>query len=227
MLARRLAELADRKEYVQVNVIGAIGSGKSELCYTLAHLLHHILNEDYERQYHVKYMDRRSLANIHEAVGEVGAPTIVVLNDVSKAVPNILSPKFAKKFAETPRYAQRVVMIMNYYFKTSVPRQLRNAADVQIYLQPSSEELPSLLKTVDSSYRSMLRQFNKASRAAKTKKTWAMKCGKHKVEYVWQKPFVLAMAIEGVQPRFIVSPLRKWIDKQCSICDPECAKLKN
>lgn len=227
LLAHRLAELAHKTKYVQVNVIGASGFGKSELCYTLAHLIHQILDEDYGCQYGVRYMDRQFLDNVHEVVGEIGVPTIIVLNDISYAVPNILSRKFTKALAETPRYAQRVMMIMNYGFETAIPLQLRNAADARIYLSLSPEEWQPLLKIIGTRYKPMLRWFSNVSRIVRGEKTWVMKCGKRKIEYEWRKPFVLAMVIEDYRPRFIVSPLRTWVDQQCSICDPEYSKLQN
>ena len=229
-VAKRLAQLAADAEFVQVNVVGTSGFGKSELCYTLAHLMHKILEKDHSYTYGVRYMDKRHLLNVKQVFSEIGAPVIAVVDDISYFKSKVTSREFDNvmgAFTEIRHYTQRVVLFMNYHFGTAVPPLMRGASEMRFYLSMSPEDQANLLKIVGSSNENKLKWFADASRTARTRKYWVMKRGKFKLKYRWRKPFVLALLIEGTRPRFIVFPLRRWIDPHCSICDQQWNNLKN
>ena len=225
--ARGLAKLASEKDIVQINVIGESKSGKSEFCYTLAHLMHQMLSKDYKCQYDVRYMDKQHLLNVREVFGNLGAPTIVVVDNITrfKSTSSRKFERFMSDFTEIRKYTQRIVLMLNYDFGTAVRPLLRSSADARIYLSLSDKERQSLLRIVSAKYKRKLEWFSYMSRTVSKKGKWVMKQGRLKVEYKWRDPFALAILVKYSQPRFIVFPLRTWIDPQCSVCDSEYAKL--
>ena len=114
-LAHTLADLACNVWFVQVDVIGTTGHDEPELCYTLAHMIHRMLENDCKYRYGVRYMNEHHLYNVPEVFSDIGTPTIAVVDNISSFKATVSGRKFNRvmeSFLVVRRYTKRAILLM-------------------------------------------------------------------------------------------------------------------
>lgn len=228
-VADEIMNMSSNQDLISINVIGKQSTGKTELCRTLAHLVHQMADEHYS----ISEIGKEEFINLEDTVAKL-KPTnhILIFDDIA----------FLKAGASTKQIDQ-----MQYVL--SIIRHLPSAQDVKIIIFKSfqySKSIPPFLRQNDltfvssvdaNEYESMLVMLgkNNARKILRLQKMQVqVKLGKKDnawfhypltargdkyFKYHAKHPFLPYLYYNGISCRIIVSPLRTWIDPICSICD--------
>ncbi len=227
-VAHELKNMSSNQDLISVNVIGKQSTGKTELCKTLAHLIHQMADE----VYNVKIIGRKEFINLEETAASL-EPTnhILIFDDLA----------FLKAGASTKQ-------IENIQFILSVIRHLPGGKDVRIIIFKSfqySKALPPFLRQNDATLISsvddneiksltdmlgvksvpkinLLKKLSvQLKRGSKDQSYFHYPLGNkgNYFKYHAKHPFLPYLYYNGDSCRITVSPLRTWIDPFCQICD--------
>ena len=230
-VAHEIMNMSSNQDLISINVIGKQSTGKTEICRTLAHLIHQMADEPYS----VSFIGKKEFINLEETIAGL-KPTnhILIFDDIA----------FLKAGASTKQIDQ-----MQYVL--SIIRHLPSAQDVKIIIFKSfqySKSIPPFLRQNDltfissvdaNEYESILVMLGK-NHARKIKRLQKMqvqvKLGEKDnawfhfpidiretkyFKYHAKHPFLPYLYYNGISCRIVVNPLRTWIDPICNICDDQ------
>lgn len=224
-IAHEIMTMSENSDMISLMFIGKQGSGKTELMRTLSHLIAHKFAK---LHYNISFFGKEELLDFENTINKL-TPTnqIIILDDIA----------FLKASASTQKMDQ-VQQILGYI------RHLPGGKDVRIILMKAiqySKSIPPFLRqsdmtflsTVDDSeIKNLLDLFGKHSsekiallkrlRASVVKgNDFVFPIGrKGTFAYKAKDPFLPFLVNDGERVKFIVSPLRTWIDPICQKCAP-------
>jgi hypothetical protein len=221
-VAKEIINMSENQEMVSINAIGKQSSGKTQLFFTLSHLIHKHSRVPYQ----ISFFGKEELLNLEETVKKL-RPTnqVIIFDDIA----------FLKASA-TNKQIDQIQQVL------SVIRHLPGGKDVKIILMKSfqySKAIPPFLRQQDFTFLSSIdlsddiesmigKKYHKKIEQLKQLRsqgsitgvfTYLMGAGKS-VKYIWQKPFLPFLYVSGIGARIICSPLRTWIDPICNQCVP-------
>jgi hypothetical protein len=225
-VAKELINMSANQEMVSINAIGKQGQGKTQLLFTISHLIH----KHSKIPYQISYFGKEAMLNLEETVKNL-KPTnqIIIFDDIA----------FLKASATTKQIDQiqqvlsvirhlpggkdvRIILMKSFQYSKSIPPFLRQN-DVTFLASVDDNEIKNLEEMLGKKYHSKLKQlkFLRAQgaigEAGKSNFVFDMGGGK-KVTYGWMRPFLPFLYKTGVGCRIIVSPMRIWIDPICNDC---------
>lgn len=222
-----IVKMSKNADVVKVNIVGNPSTGKTELGKTLGHLIHKIAFKMYEMPFAVKLFDQDSLLNFEDTLRTLQPVNhILIFDDVS-----FLGAHATKSQIEIAKQAMtkirhlpggsdiKVVQIQNFHYTLGMDKWMRQN-DFSYYTSIGSSELENMQRIVGVKYTPMLLEFQRMLKTAQIKERFAFKLGnKGKVFiYAYRKPFIPVLFHNGHSLRFVVSPLREWIDPLCNTC---------
>ena len=206
----------------RVGIVGNMGTGKSTLAMTLAHLIHKIADVPFV----VRVFDEEALLNFRETISNLEpANYIIIIDDAS-----FLSAQASKqkmdgikqditKIRHFPNQVdKRIIMIINWHYEYGLDKMIRST-DFRYCTSVGTSDTENLTKLVGSRYLQMIMQFQQMCvKMAKEPYQFTFMLGKMAFIYNYRKPHIPVLFYNKHTLRFIVSPTRQFVDPICSLC---------
>jgi hypothetical protein len=218
-----ILQSSSRLGMVRINVIGASGTGKTSLAETIAHLCHTMSDIPYE----VKFMQKADLVDFTATIKSLSSNNqCLIFDDLSWMDADFSKSQITKLKSEitTIRHIdgntdRKVIMIFNTHAQKVMDKFLR-ICNFTYYSSCSSEEVTYLLESLGKKYSQKIDLFRRLRIQAINRGEFNFALGKHNTfKYKAFDPFLPYLFSNGDFTRFVVSPLRSWIDKDCQICE--------
>lgn len=210
-------------DVVKVNIVGTPSTGKTSLAETIQHICHSRTKIPYT----VKTFTRDDLMNFEETLRTLQPTNHVLLFDdisfLSATAGKRQLDKIQKAFTEI-RHLEggqdvKIIAIFNFHYNMAVSKYLRQS-DFFIYTSIGSSELENTVNVVGKKYLQTIVNFRRIYQQAVTKKKFTFELGKkgQKFTYAYRQPFAPVLFWNNDTLRFVVYPLRSWIDPSCPKC---------
>jgi ABC-type oligopeptide transport system ATPase subunit len=225
-----ILEFSSRIGMVRINIVGASGSGKTSLAETIAHLCHTMADVPYD----VKLMKKEDLVDFTATIKQLSSNhQVLVFDDLSWLGANFGKKEIEKLKAEitTVRHIddhtdRRIILIMNFHAQKALDKFLR-IANFTFYSSCSPEEVGYLVELLGKKYTRKIELFRRLKIQALGQGRFSFPLGKNdSYTYKAFDPFLPYLFSNGDFCRFVVSPLRTWIDEKCHVCDPVVEETK-
>lgn len=223
--ARQIMNSTKSIDVVKIGIVGEPSTGKTSLARTLAHLFHKISKEEGREEYAVRSFDREDFMHLDETFNNLTPTNYIMrfqdlsflgagatkkeIDSVSKTVTEIRHLKNQKDV--------KVILIYDYHYSKGFPKYLRQA-NFRFFTSLGSEEYENMEKIVGNKYRAKLDHFKRMQTEILKRQKASFLVGKKWFTYSYKNPFVPCLFYDEDALRFIVFPLREWIDPICSIC---------
>ncbi len=225
-VARELVNLSMNQEMVSINAIGKQSSGKTELLKTLSHLVAHKYSKI---PWHVSFFDRNNIIELEETVKNLKPDVshILIFDDIGFLKADVSSVGISKieKTLSIIRHLPggedvKIILMKGFQYTKAIPPFLRQN-DMTFVSSVDDNEVDSLTSLLGKKYEQKIKLLKSTRYEGASKGEFVYPMGgAKKVVYKWQKPFIPFLLSTGSGCRFIVSPLRTWIDPICNGCSP-------
>ena len=223
-----ILQFSSRLGMVRVNIIGASGSGKTSLSSTISHLLHSMSMEKYKVPYEVKFMQKEDLVDFTATIKNLSPNNqILVFDDLSWMGADYSKKQIEKLKAEitTVRHIgdsnqdRKMIVIFNTHAQKVMDKFLR-IANFTFYSSCSNEEVTYLQEMLGKKYSSKIDLFRRLRIQSNGQGRFSFPLGKRdSFTYTAFDPFLPYLFSNGDFVRFVCSPLRSWIQKDCPTCE--------
>ena len=226
-VSREIVNISESLDYVSINFIGTMSSGKSSTMDSLAHLIH----KESKVPFLVKKFGKEELLNLEETMAKLKPSNyILIFDDIAflnassskKQIDQIQSVMSTIRHLDGGRDV-RIILFKGFQYLRSIPPFVRESQatiissiddnNVDAYSELLGQRaLPNLM---------LLKKMRIESTINGAKSTFNFPLGKRKsFKYVARQPFLPYVYSNGISTRIIVAPLRNWIDKICNTCEP-------
>ena len=221
---REILALNQKWDLVRVNAIGTPSTGKTELSYTCAHLAHELGKIDYT----VKTMTRKELLNFDLTIKRLEPKNyFMIIDDISFLKSGASNSKLlqVQKDSTEIRHLEggvdiKIILWFNFHYYKSVPPYLRQA-EYYFYTTVGHSEKKAIIETIG--HENIINNFTRLYKQAIThpKGNFEFSLNKMKKPFVYhyRNPFAPVLFFNGIYPRIVVFPSRKWIAPICPNCD--------
>ena len=206
----------------RVGIVGNMGTGKSTLAITLAHLAHKFADVPYA----VMVFDREALLHFQETISNLEpANYIVIIDDAS-----FLSAQASKQKMDVIKQSiteirhfpnqvdKRIILIINWHYEYGLDKMIRST-DFRYCTSVGISDTDNLTKLVGARYLQTIMQFQQMCvKATKEPYQFSFLLGKTMFTYDYRKPHIPLLYYNKHTLRFVVSPTRQFIDPICNLC---------
>jgi len=226
---REIIQVSKSLDVVHIGIIGNPGTGKSETAKTLCHLIHKMA----EVPFAIRIFGKNDLLNFEETLKTLTpANYVLVFDDVSflGAGASKKQIEFVKQAMTEIRHLEggkdvKIITILNYHYTLGLDKYLRQA-DFRYFTSIGSSEMDNMEKIVGSKNMKKVRDFQVRFTKAIVKGFYTHRIGpKETFAYKYREPFIPLLFYNNSDLRAIVSPLRQWIEKVCSLCSQGSSSL--
>ena len=221
--SHEILTMSSNIDVVKINIVGDTGSGKTELAYVLAHLLH----KESKTPFAVRVLTRADLIDIVKTVSTLQATNyILIFDDISFLAATVSAHKIKQieqAFTELRHLPGgvdiKIIAIFNFHYTMAVSKYLRQS-NAHFYTTIGSSDKENVLDIVGNGYLPKIGNFIRIRSECISKSKFTIKLGNKgkKFIYDYQKPFVPAFFHNGSTARLIVFPLRTWVSPHCLTC---------
>lgn len=223
-VADEIKTMNENQDLISVNVIGKQTTGKTELCRTLAHCIHSISKFPYS----ISYFGKDEILNLENTVKQL-TPTnhILIFDDLSflgaqatkKQIDMIQSVLSIIRHLEGGQDV-RIILFKIFHYTKAIPPFLRQN-DATFVSSVDDNEEKNLIDLLGKKNTHKIQLLKKVRKETVNGEPFTFQMGKRNVfSYKPRDPFLPFLYSNGVQLRFIVSPLRTWIEPFCQTCTP-------
>lgn len=221
-VAKEIINMSTNQEMVSINAIGKQSSGKTQLFFTLAHLIHKYAKVPYQ----ISFFGKEELLNLEETVKKL-RPTnqIIIFDDIAflKASATNKQIDQIQQVLSVIRHLPggedvKIILCKSFQYSKAIPPFLRQNDFTFLSSVDHSDDIESMIGKKHHKKINQLKELR--SQGSITGKFEYLMGGQRKVTYKWQKPFLPFLYISGIGARIVVSPLRTWIDNICNQCVP-------
>jgi len=223
-VAYEIITMSENQDLISINVIGKQSTGKTELCRTLAHLTHTFSKLPYK----ISYFGKAEILNLENTVKEL-TPTnhILIFDDLSflganankKQIDTIQSVLAIIRHLEGGQDV-RIILFKIFHYTKSIPPFLRQN-DMTFLSSVDDNEYSNLLDLLGKKNALKILLLKKLRNQVLLGQDFIFPIGKRgSLSYQPKKPFLPFLYTNGISLRFIVSPLRSWIEPFCQKCTP-------
>lgn len=222
-----IVKMSQNVDVVKINLIGNPGTGKSSLARLIAHLTHVIALKQFNTPYAVKEFNKKNLLNFEETLKTLQPVNhILIFDDVSFLKAHATSQQIEiVKQAETEiRHLEggqdvKIIEIKNFHYTLGVDKYLRQN-DYSFFTSVGSSEVENMQKIVGNRYTNMIMEFQKKLKMAQTNEKFQFNLGNKSrpFTYSYRNPFIPVLFHNGHTLRYVVTPMREWVDPICSTC---------
>jgi hypothetical protein len=226
-VSREITNISESLDYVSVNFIGTMSSGKSSTMDTLAHLIH----KESKVPFLVKKFGKEELLNLQETMASLKPSNyILIFDDIAfmnasaskKQIDQIQSVMSTIRHLDGGKDV-RIILFKGFQYLRSIPPFVRESQatiissiddnNIEAYTELlGKRSLPNLM---------LLKKMRIESTINGAKSTFTFPLGKRKqFKYLARQPFLPYVFSNGISTRIIVAPLRDWVDKVCNTCAP-------
>ena len=223
-VAHEIITMSENQDLISINVIGKQSTGKTELCRTLAHLTH----THSKFPYKISYFGKEEILNLENTVKEL-TPTnhILIFDDLSflganaskKQIDTIQSVLAVIRHLEGGQDV-RIILFKIFHYTKSIPPFLRQN-DMTFLSSVDDNEEKNLIDLLGKKNIQKIQLLKKLRTQVILGQDFVFSIGKRgSLLYQSKKPFLPFLYTNGISLRFIVSPLRSWIEPFCQKCSP-------
>jgi len=228
-VANEIKNMSANQDLISINVIGKQSTGKTELCKTIAHLVHQMAEEEYM----IKIIGRNEFVNLEQTAAELKPVNhILIFDDIAflKAGSSARQIEQIQYILSVIRHLPggkdvRIIIFKSFQYSKALPPFLRQN-DCTFVSSVDDAEIKGLADTMGVSNTSKIKLLKRMSVELKKGNAGnsvfhfplSMK-NKTMHKYYAKDPFLPYLYYDGINARIIVSPLRTWIDPICPICD--------
>jgi len=223
----QIVRTSTRLGFTKVNIIGASGSGKTSLAQMIAHLCHSMAKIPYS----VRYFTQEELTHFTETIKTLSTNNqILLFDDLSWMNATIGKKKIEeiKSQITTIRHIdssngdsnedRKIIMIQMFHAQKSLDKFLRTA-NFTFYSSCSQEEIDYLQDLLGIRYAKKIEQFKKLRIQSNSFGKFSFALGrKEGFTYKSMEPFLPYLFTDGDSTRFVVAPLRSWVQPICQTC---------
>ncbi len=213
-------------DVVKVGIVGEPATGKTTLAKCIGHLVHKMSDVPWA----IKVLGEEDFLNLRETLQKLDvANYVLIFDDLS-----FLAEK--KKIEEVKRVVTKIrhlnegvdvkiILIYDYHYTLGLDKYLRQA-NFRYFTSMGSSEEDNMLKIVGTRYHRRIKEFQEkfVEMTTKYKGTFLIKKNKY-FSYNYKNPFVPCLFFNNARLRYIVFPLREWVDPICSICSEASGQL--
>jgi len=223
-VAHEIVTMSENQDLISINAIGKQSTGKTELCRTISHLIHSIAKLPYK----VSFYGKDEILDLENTVKKL-TPTnhILIFDDLSW-----LGGNNSKQQVEKIEYVlsiirhlpggkdTRIILFKIFHYTKSIPPFLRQN-DMTFLSSVDDNEVKNLEDLLGRKYSDKIHLL-KTLRAQGNRETkFTFPIGKkNSFSYKLKDPFLPYLYSNGETVRFIVCPLRTWIEPFCQKCLP-------
>lgn len=218
-------------DVVKVGIIGEPSTGKSTLARDIGHLAHKMQEENKSFPFAFRefgeeqYYDFKATVNALEPANYVlyfHDLTFLVehkaIEEIKNAVTKIRHLKEGFK--------AKILLIVDYHYTLGLDKYLRQS-DFKFFTSLGSSEMENMESIVGGRFKEKLRDFKQKYVEMKSNQKCTFAFPNHKFFiYNYKNPFVVCLFWNESNLRYVVFPLREWIDPICSICAFATNKLQ-
>ena len=226
-VSKEIVNISESLDYVSINFIGTMSSGKSSTMDSLAHLIH----KESKVPFLIKKFGKDELLNLEETMAKlIPSNYILIFDDIAfmnansskKQIDQIQSVMSTIRHLDGGRDV-KIILFKGFQYLRSIPPFVRESQctvissiddnNIDAYTDLLGQRaLPNLM---------LLKKMRIESTINGAKSTFTFPLGKRKqFKYVARQPFLPYVFSNGISTRIIVAPLRNWIDKICNTCEP-------
>lgn len=214
---KEIIQVSQVLDVVKIGIIGDPGSGKTTLAMDIAHLIHKMS----EYPFAVRVFGEEEFLHLKETLAAMEPVNyIIYFHDLS-----FLTDKRAieevKNAITKIRHLKKdvkIILIYDYHYLLGLDKYLRQS-NFRYMTSLGTSETDNVIKIVGSQYSERVKDFQEkyVEMTTKHKCTFRIAPNKYFI-YNYKNPFIPCLFYNGRSLRYIVFPLREWIDKICSIC---------
>lgn len=223
-VADEIKTMSENQDLISINVIGKQSTGKTELCRTLAHLTHDMSKLPYQ----VSYFGKNEILDLENTVKHL-SPTnhILIFDDLSflgsqatkKQIDSIQSVLSVIRHLEGG-HDVRIILFKIFHYTKAIPPFLRQN-DLTFLSSVDDNEEKNLEDLLGKKNSQKIQQLKVLRKSVIKNQPFSFRLGrKHTFEYEPKNPFLPFLYSDGISLRFIVCPLRSWIEPFCQTCTP-------
>lgn len=227
--AREIMNMSSNQDLISINVIGKQSTGKTELCKTIAHLVHEMDEEDWD----VNLIGKKEFLNLEETVKNFKPMNnMVIFDDIAflKAGASQQQIEQIQFILSVIRHLPggkdvRIIIFKSFQYSKALPPFLRQN-DVQFVSSVDDAELKSMEDMFGGKQMHKIKLLKKMGvqlkMGNKNQSYFDYPLGnKHEMyhRYHAKHPFLPYYYYNGISGRIVVSPLRTWLNKLCPTCD--------
>lgn len=211
-------------DVVKIGIIGEPSSGKSTLARCIAHLSHKIQEENKDFPFTFRefgeeqYYDFKATINALEP-----ANYILYFHDLTflvehKAIEEIKNAVTKIRHLKEG-FKAKILLIVDYHYTLGLDKYLRQS-DFKLFTSLGSSEMENMEGIVSSRFKDKLLDFKQKWVEMKSRQKATFAFPNHKFFiYNYKNPFVVCLFWNESRLRYVVFPLREWIDPFCAICN--------
>jgi len=223
-VAHEIITMSENQDLISINVIGKQSTGKTELCRTLAHLTH----EHSKYPYSISYFGKSEILDLENTVRKL-TPTnhILLFDDLSfiganankKQIDTIQSVLSVIRHLEGGKDVRIILFKIFHYTKSISPFLRQN--DMTFLSSVDDNEVKNLEDLLGKKNSQKIQLLKKLRNQVLLGNDFVFPIGKrNSLSYKPKNPFLPFLYTNGIALRFIVSPLRTWIEPFCQKCSP-------
>ncbi len=222
-VAHQLMIMSKNQDYIAINIIGKQSTGKTELCRTLAHLIH-----DFSKiPYNVDFFTKDDLLDLENTIKRL-TPTnhIVIFEDVSFLKANATPKQIdtVQSVLSVIRHLNegdfKIILFKNFHYTKAIPPFLRQN-DMTFLSSVDDSEIKNLEEMFGKKNSMRILQLKDLRNDVINERDFKFPIGRKGIfSYKPKDPFLPYLMSDGSYLRFIVSPLRTWIEPFCQTCSP-------
>jgi len=223
-VAHEIITMSENQDLISINVIGKQSTGKTELCRTLAHLTH----ESSKYPYNISYFGKEEILDLENTIRKL-TPTnhILIFDDLSflganatkKQIDIIQSVLSVIRHLEGGKDVRIILFKIFHYTKSITPFLRQN--DMTFLSSVDDNEVKNLEDLLGKKNSIKIQLLKKLRNQVLLGNDFTFPIGrKNSLSYKPKDPFLPFLYTNGISLRFIVSPLRTWIEPFCQKCSP-------
>ncbi|KFM21361.1 hypothetical protein AAA799B03_01093 [Marine Group I thaumarchaeote SCGC AAA799-B03] len=219
-VAKEIINMSENQEMVSINAIGKQSSGKTQLFFTLAHLVHKYAKVPYQ----ISFFGKEELLNLEETVKKLKPQNqLIIFDDIAflKASATNKQIDQIQQILSVIRHlpggeSVKIILMKSFQYSKAIPPFLRQNDFTFLSSVDNSDDIESM---IGKKHHKKIQQLKELRSQGSIHGKFEYKMGNQgKVTYQWQKPFLPFLYISGIGSRIVVSPLREWIDPICNQC---------
>jgi len=223
-VAHEIVTMSENQDLISINAIGKQSTGKTVLCRTLAHLVHTFSKLPYS----ISFFGKDEILDLENTVRKL-TPTnhIIIFDDLSwlggnankKQIDTIQSVLSVIRHLKGGQDVHIILFKIFHYSKSISPFLRQN--DMTFLSSVDDNEIKNLEDLLGKKYSQKIHLL-KTIRAQGNRETkFTFPIGrKNSFTYKLKDPFLPYLYSNGETVRFIVCPLRIWIEPFCQKCSP-------
>lgn len=215
-------------DLVKIGIVGEPSSGKTELSKTLAHLIHKMSYEQKYVPWAIRLFGEDEFLNIKKTLDGLEPANYVLIFDDLSFLENRKAIEEVKRVVTKIRHMRedvKIILIYDYHYTLGFDKYLRQT-NFKYITSMGESEIDNIIKLMGTQYTPMINDFKEkyVEMTGKTKCTFVLPKNKVFV-YDYKNPFVVCLFWNQARARYVVFPLREWIDPICSICAEATGQL--